>query len=65
MNLFAILINSVAVLTTFGLMTVVLLRSLKRTRKMVRIEQQQTEEQRKAEEIARWLAAIKHETNGR
>ena len=64
MNWLAILINSVAVFTTFVLMTVVLVRSIKRTRKTVRIERQ-TEEERKAQEIAEWLAAIKHDSKRR
>lgn len=64
MNLLAILINSVAVLATFVLMTVVLVRSVKRTRKTVRIEKL-TEEQRKAQEIAAWLTKIKHDSNRR
>jgi hypothetical protein len=62
MNWLAIVINSVAALTTFVLMTVVLMRSLKkRTRQTIRIERL-TEEERKAQEIAQWLAAIKHDS---
>jgi hypothetical protein len=65
MNWLAIVINSAAVFMTFVLMTVVLVRSLKkRTRQAIRIERL-TEEERKAQEIAQWLAAIKHDSTHR
>lgn len=62
MNWLAIVINSVAALMTFGLMAAVLMRSQKkRARQAIRIERM-TEEERKAQEIAQWLAAIKHDS---
>ncbi len=61
MNWLAIVINSAAVFMTFVLMTVVFMRNLKkRERRSIRIERL-TEEERKAQEIAQWLAAIKHD----
>ena len=65
MNWLAIVINSAAALMTLVLMTAVLVRSLKkRERKAIRIERL-TEEERKAQEIAQWLAAIKHDSTTR
>lgn len=64
MNFLTIFSDNIAIVATSALMSFALFRTIKRTRKVVRIEEE-TEEQRKAKEIAKWLDSLKNDSTTR